>query len=132
MPNMADITVKNAAAADVVYVAKTPSAGDRVPARWSQDAANTIPGQRPTFLVVTRDNAKQNARAFESSFRFPVTQINTGTGMSEVLAYVPFTVSGTLPTNVDADKVNDAFVQLGNLIASTLVRAVAQTGYAPT
>lgn len=132
MPTMADITVLNAAAGNVVYVAKTPSAGDRVPARWSADSLATIPGQRPTFLVVTRDNAKQNARVFEASFRFPILGTNLATGYSEVLATVPIQVTGTLPNNVDASKVNDAFVQLGNLVASTLIRSVASTGYAPT
>lgn len=32
MPSMANITVKNNAAADVIYVAQVPSAGDKTPA----------------------------------------------------------------------------------------------------
>lgn len=130
MPSMANITVKNAANVDVVYVAKTASAGDKSPARWTVDAANPIAGFRPVFQVQTRDNGSNNGRVFESTLRFPV--LSTVAGVDQKDATVPFEVRGTLPTNVDSAKVKDAFVQLGNLLVSALVRDVADTGYAPT
>lgn len=130
MPSMANITVKNAANADVVYVAATPSAGDRVPARWTQNAANAIIGFRPVFQVVTRDSSGKPGRIMDGSLRFPV--VETVGGVPTQVALVPATFSITLPTNVDATVVSDAFVQLGNLLASSLIRAVAADGYAPT
>lgn len=130
MPSMANITVQNAAAANVTYVAKTPSAGDRSPARWTQDAASTIPGFRPKVEVVTRDNGSKNGRIIEGSLAYPVLQ--TVSGVTTQIGTVPLRFSGTLPSNLDATVVNDAFVQFGNLLASTLLRAVASEGYAPT
>lgn len=130
MPSMANITVKNAALADVVYVAATPSAGDRSAAVWRANALSAVIGFRPTFSVVTRDNQKQNGRVMEAVMRFPI--LGTVDGNTAVIATVPFTLSGTLPTNVDSALVADAFTQLGNLIASTLMRAVASDGYSPT
>lgn len=131
MPQMANITVKNAANADVVYSGTVPSAGDRSPARWVAIAASTIAGHRPTLSVLTRDNGNKNGRVLEASFRFPV--VATGTdGMPKVLAIVPFQVHGTLPTNVDATVVQDAFIQCMALMNSTLIKQVAADGYAPT
>lgn len=130
MPAMGNITVKNAANADVVYTASVPSAGDRSPARWTANAASAIIGFRPVLQVVTRDNGKQSGRHMEATFRYPI--VETIEGRPTVTATVPFTLSGTLPTNVDGTLVSDAFVQLGNLLASSLIRAVASEGYSPT
>lgn len=132
MPAMANITVQNAAAANVTFTAATPSAGDRVPAVWRQNAASEIIGFRPTLQVTTRDNAKRNGRVFECVFKYPVFMTDAGSGRKVLLATVPFSIQGTLPTNVDAAIVNDAFVQLSNLLSSTLIRSVAAEGYAPT
>lgn len=130
MPAISNITVKNKANVDVVYVAASPSAGDKTPAVWRANSLSPIIGNRPTFRLVTRDNAKQNGRVIEASYRYPV--LATIGGVETVVAYVPMTLTGTLPTNVSADSVDDAFVQLGNLLVSTLVRNSAAEGYAPT
>jgi hypothetical protein len=130
MPTMASITVKNAANADVIYNAATPSAGDRSQAVWRQNAAHAVIGFRPKFGLLTRDNSRKNGRVIEGSFSFPiVAEIN---GVDTLVATVPLTMSGTLPTNVDAAEVADAFVQFGNLLASSLVRSSAEEGYSPT
>jgi hypothetical protein len=127
---MASITVKNAANADVIYVAKVPSAGDKTPAMWLQDAASAVVGRRPKFSVATRDNGKGNGRHISAAIKFPVVETIAGT--PTVTATVPLSLEGTLPNNVDAALVNEAFIQFGNLIVSTLIRAVASDGYAPT
>lgn len=130
MPDMANITVQDAAAANVVYVKKTASAGDRSPAKWTQDAAHAVPGFRPRFEMTTRDNGNKNGRIIEGNYGFPI--VATVNGVDTLLATVPLQFNGTLPTNVDATKVNDAFVQFGNLLVAALVRAAAAEGYAPT
>ena len=130
MPVMADITVQNAAAANVVYVAKVASAGDKTPAKWTLDAAHTIAGFRPAVTVNTRDNGPKNARLVESVYNFPViTAVN---GVDTIVARVPINLSATLPNNVSASQVYDAAVQATNLFVSTLFRSVYNTGYAPT
>lgn len=130
MPSMANISVQNKAAATVVYVAATPSAGDRSPAVWRLSAASAVIGNRPKFQLLTRDNSRGNGRVFQASFSFPVLQ--TIAGVETVVAKVPLSVEGTLPTNVDNALVEDAFVQFGNLLVSALIRASASEGYAPT
>lgn len=130
MPSMANITVKNAAAADVVYVAKVPSSGDRSPARWTLDAASAVIGFRPTLEVTTRSNGSNNGRILDLNFVFPILQ--TVSGVTSVAARVPFKGSTTMPTNVDATLAVDAFTQAGNLIVSALIRACYGEGYAPT
>lgn len=131
MPSMANIVVQNAAAANVTYTAATASAGDKVPAVWRQNAASEIIGFRPQLSVTTRDNAKRNGRIFEASMRYPIFMTETS-GQKVLLATVPLSCSGTLPTNVDAAVVNDAFVQFGNLLVSSLIRSAVAEGYSPT
>lgn len=130
MPSMANITVKNAANADVVYVAATPSSGDRVPARWNFNAASAVAGFRPTFTALTRDNGNSNARVLETNFAFPHTVLVSG--VESVTARTTMKMSTTLPTNVPTTAVEDAFWQAVGLLHSTLMREVAQTGYSPT
>lgn len=131
MPAMANITVKNAANADVIYVAATPSSGDKTAARWNLNAASGVIGFRPKMQVTTRDSGNsKGARIMDLTFAYPV--IETIGGVAQASAVVPASLSVTLPTNVDSAVVNDAFTQLGNLIASTLIRSVAAEGYAPT
>lgn len=130
MPTMADITVKNVANADVIYVAKVASAGDKTPAKWTADAAHAILGFRPYLTVNTRDNGPKNARIMEGVFNFPI--IGAVNGVDTLLARVPLNLALTLPTNVDASKVYDAAFQGTNLFVSTLLRSVYSTGYSPT
>lgn len=130
MASMANITVKNKANADVTYVASTPSAGDSSPARWTLNAANAAIGLRPKLLMVTRDNNRKNGRVVDLSFSFPITE--TVNGVETLVATVPLRTQGTLPTNVSAAAVADAFIQYGNLLASSLIRAAAEEGFAPT
>lgn len=130
MPTMASITVKNAAAADVIYNAAVASAGDKTPARWNQNAASAVAGFRPTFNCVTRDNGQGSARVMECNFMFP--HIQTVSSIDSIAAKTTAKISVTLPTNFSATGVNDAFVQLGNLLVSALIRAVAEEGYSPT
>lgn len=127
MPNMANITVKNAANADVVYVAGSPSSGDRVPARWKQNAAGVSWATRPDFTIVTRSNGRNTTRIVEGMFKFPILDVD-----GNITDVIPGSFTFTGVNSVDAAKINDAFVQFGNLIASALVRAVAQEGFAPT
>lgn len=130
MPTMANIAVLNAAGASVTFVAATPSAGDKSPAVWRQNSASPIIGRRPTFTTLSRDNAAKTARHLSISMRFPVTV--TENAIERVAATVPLNLEVVLPTNVDASSCANAFVQFGNLISSTLIRAVAEEGYAPT
>lgn len=131
MPSMANITVLDAAGANVVYTAAAPSAGDSVPARWRNNSASAVMSFRPDFQLLFRDNSRRNGRAFRAFLRHPITGLDPNGTLIKV-AEVPLELSGVLPTNVDAAKVFDAYVQFGNLLVSALVRSSFSEGFAPT
>lgn len=132
MPSMANITIKNAANADVVWVAASPSSGEKSPAVWRFNAQSDKLAFRPTFALTMKENGRRNGRIFSAEFKFPLAGENSDTGSPYLYATIPFNVSGTLPTNVDVMTLENAFVQFGNLLASALIRAAATEGYAPT
>jgi hypothetical protein len=132
MPAMANITIKNAANADVVWVAAVPSSGEKSPAIWRFNANSDKLQFRPSFHLTMKENGRSNGRIFSAEFKFPLAGENSDTGTPFLYATIPFNVSGTLPTNVDVATLNDAFVQFGNLLVSTLIRSAAAEGYAPT
>lgn len=131
MPSMADIIVDSSTApGSINYKAKVASAGDKIPAVWTNDAASAITGFRPKFQVQTRDNGSNSARIMEGTFTWPVTQ--TVDGVTTKIAIVPIDFRAVLPTNVDHALPYEAFFQFGELMGSTLIRQVADAGYAPT
>lgn len=130
MPQMADITVKNAANADVVLVARVPSAGDKTPARWGLNAASAIPAFRPDFTCGTRDNSDGRRRIGELNAAVPVTQeVN---GVMTLVDKVTFTGGFSMPKSVSTVLTQDAVVIISNWIASQLVRSAMEEGFAPT
>lgn len=128
MPSMAPITVLDAVGASVTYVPKTPSAGDKSPAVWTQDGLSDVIGWRPKFQVQTRNNGSNNGRIVEGTMSYVVFDIPNNLK----LATIPFSFNATIPTNVDYLFAQDASVQFGNLLVSALMREVFDTGYAPT
>lgn len=130
MPAMANITVLNAAAGNVVYTGSVPSAGDKSPARWNALALSTIAGFRPYFTMVTRDNGTKTARQNDFSYYFPV--VETIGGVAVVNHKAVGSASFLTPSLVDASVPYDAYVQFGNLLVSALVRSAVSDGYAPT
>lgn len=132
MPNMADIVVKKADnVTNVTYVAQSGSAGDKSPAIWTQNAFSGIAGFRPKLEILTQDNGQKTIRQLKVNFTFPSTYTDTNTGLVKANGSVGFDGVVFLPKGLTTTEWNEAFAQLGNLLASTLVREVAQTGYAP-
>lgn len=129
MPTMANITVKNAANADVIYVAKSPSAGDRSPAVWTRDAAHAVPGFRPRVTALTRDNGNKTGRLVEIEGTFPMVQ--TINGVDTKVSSQPFKFYTTIPQGVADASTYDNSVQFSNLLVAALMREVFNTGYAP-
>lgn len=132
MPAMANLTAVDTYAATQTYTAATPSAGDRSPAVWRNNASSVIMGQRAVLTVSTRDNAKRTARHLSITHRYPVLYTDATSGVKTIVAMVPLTLEATLPTNVDVSEVRNAFVLAGNLLITSLLRSVAEEGYAPT
>lgn len=133
MPTMADITVKKAdGTTNVTYVAATPSAGDKSPAVWTQNAAASIAGYRPKFEMQTQPNGTGTMRQARFKFSFPKTYVDTATGLTKLQKTVDFDGVIYLANDLGTSDWLEAFAQLGNLLASTLVRQSVETGFAPT
>lgn len=132
MPQIADITVKNAAGTDVIYVAATPSAGDTLPARWTQNALTGVQGFRPRFELTARNNGNGDVRRIDYDYTYPFTYTDPSTSLPALLAQVRCTGSVANAKVLTVDQWNEAFVQLGNLLVATLVRNSVKDGFAPT
>ncbi|DAD51164.1 TPA_asm: coat protein [ssRNA phage SRR7976323_4] len=127
MPQMANITVKDAAGADVVLTALTPSSGDRA-ALWRYDALNTLPLLRPTYQVTTTYNGPRDARRTVVTGSYPISDPVLAT----VKARIPFRLEATLPLNVDTVDTDDAVVIMQNFIKSALITEVLKSGFNAT
>lgn len=133
MPSMADITVKKAdGTTNVTYVAATPSAGDKSPAIWTQNAYSGIQGFRPRLEMQTQFNGPGTIRQARVKYNYPITYTDASTSLQKLLASVGFEGVVYLPKDIPTDSWNEAFAQLGNLLSSTLVRGSVQEGFAPT
>lgn len=133
MPNMANITVKKAdGTTDVTYTASTPSAGDKSPAIWTQNSFSTIQGFRPRLEIGTQNNGANTIRQMRVKYSYPSLFTDTTTGLQKLLKTVGFDGICYMPKDLTTTEWKEAWAQLGNLLASTLVRSVAEEGYAPT
>jgi len=133
MPTMANIVVKNAAAASVTFTALSGSAGDRSPARWRYDGDGTAPNStRPSFSMLSKDNGPRTARQIVMDGAVPFTYTDAATGLKVAKDRVPIHVEITLPTSLPASFLLDAGTMLTNLVASALAQASIGAGTAPT
>lgn len=133
MPNMADITVKKADnTTDVIYVAKTPAAGDKTQALWRSDTQGTSAATKPSLAISSQNNGPKTARRVETHFVFCQTATDSTTGLVEIVNRIPFHVTATLPAEVPDTVIAEASAQWANLHDSTLVQSVFQSGFAPT
>lgn len=133
MPAIADITVKkNDGTTDVVYVAMAPSSGDTVPAVWRLEAAATVAAFKPKLEMRTRNNGDRTARRDDIYFVYPITQTDTGSGITQVVGQIPFNLSGVFPLNCPDTIIAEAVSQFANLMTSTLIKNARKAGFAPT
>lgn len=132
MANMANITVKKAdGTTDVIYVAAQPSAGDKTPARWTQNAYNGILGLRPKLEMVTQFNVANTQRQARFKFNYPLFYTDASVSQDKLIASVGFEGVVYLPNTLTGTQYNEAFRQLGNLLSSTLIRDAIAEAYAP-
>lgn len=133
MPNMGDITVKKAdGSTDVVYVAKTPSAGDKTPALWRSDSQGSSAATKPSFTATSSSNGPKTARRVETHFVFCQFATDSTTGLVSVVNRIPFHVTATLPMETPDTVIAEAAAQWANLHDANLIQQVFQSGFAPT
>lgn len=135
MPSMASITVKKAdGTTDIVYDALSASGGDSSPAVWRQDtgASASLPvGLRSLFKLWTQWNGPKTARQMKINFVSPYAVQDSTTSLYSAKDRVVLDAIITVPQGIPASQINEAVAQAFNLMASTLVKASGQAGYAP-
>lgn len=132
MSTIGNITVKKAdGTTDVTYVAAVPSAGDKSPAVWTQDAASGVQAMRPRFEMKTQNNGSNTLRQAHFALKFPVGYTDPVTGVDTRLASIEFAGSLFCAKQLTTTQWAEAFAQLGNLLCSTLIRDSVTTGFAP-
>lgn len=133
MSSIANITVKATnGTTDVVYVAKTPSSGDGVPARWRADALGTASAFKPELTMVARDNGPKTARRVELTYVWPQTYTDSTTGLVAVQAKAPAALTFALPVEMPDSQINEAVDQFFNLINNSAIRTAFKEAFAPT
>jgi hypothetical protein len=133
MPAMANITVKKADdTTDVIYVAISPSAGDKVPAIWQVTASQPIQGFRPNFSVAASTNAAGTIRKFEMVHRFPVTYTDPATSLTKLNAFVEKRTTVHLPVGLTVTDWLEGYAQATNLEDAALIRSCISDGASPT
>lgn len=127
MPQMANITVKNAANVDVLFTALTPSSGDTTLAQWRALGSLTIPALAPQVSSKTQANGAKTGRQVSVNGVFPY--VRTVDGVETLVARQPFSVSTTVPLNIPVSVTADNAKVFANLLASALLQAILAEGY---
>nr|URG15700.1 MAG: coat protein [Leviviridae sp.] len=135
MPAMANITVKkNDGTTDIVYTAKSPSAGDSVPAVWRADSVGSAPSHRPELRLMSKNSRKggEEAREMRGTYKYPqlVTDTNLG-GLTIVKRDALMTVTGVIPKDMPAADINEFVSQAFNLFVAALLKDSFKDGFAP-
>lgn len=132
MPQMANIVIKGSdGVAEVTYTAKTPSAGDKSPAVWKNDAIGAINAARPSFTFVMADNGTRKARRARSSFVWPRSIVDVA-GNVTIVGGASGESSHLIPQDMKVTDIKEYCSQYANLLASVLIQDCLNQGYAPT
>lgn len=131
MPTLANITIKKAdGTTDVVYTAIAGAAGDNVPAIFRNNTVGTTLAERPTLLIKSASNGPRTARRIRGDFAWPTVTTDSG-GNKTITGRTTGEFSFLAPQNQDATVIKEQAYQFGNLIASALIKASMEEGYAP-
>lgn len=131
MPTIANITIKKAdGTTDVVWTAVQGAAGPNVPAQFRSNSVGTTVAERPTFNVKAADNGNRTARRVRCDFSWPMAVVDSG-GNKRITGRASGEATMLIPQNQDAAVIKEQAYQFGNLIASAMVKASFDEGYAP-
>lgn len=130
MPALADIVIKKAdGTTNVTYTAIAGAAGDGQPAIFRNNSVGTALNQRPTLLVRATSNGSKTARRVRGDFSWPIVGVSNG--LTQVIGRTPGDFSFLVPQNQDEATIKEQAHQFANLVASAIIKACFEEGYAP-
>lgn len=131
MTQAADVTVKKAnGSTDILWTLMQPASGDGSNAVWRSNTVGSSPAVRPQLTVQSKV-AGSGVRHVNGTLSYP-SFVTDGDGIQQVqgVNYFNFHVS-IAPGALDSDS-TEMSAQAANLLASTLMKAVNASGFAPT
>lgn len=123
---MQNITVKNAAAADVVFAAVTPAKGYGDPAIYANQVG-TSRAVYPSFTLMS-DVSKARTSITKTKFKMPAYYSDPTTGLAVVTSTAEAHVDIRIPVDFPADKIADFAELAANLLKAQIVQATIKTG----
>lgn len=130
MPSMANMTVKKAdGTTDVVYTAKSPSAGDNTPAIWRNETVGTAASHRPELRLTFKEGADGKTRKGRATYVWPEIATNTTTGTTSVVHRSSAGVDFSLAKDMSSANINEFAYQFGNLFANALIKQCVADGF---
>lgn len=134
MPNISPVTVTINGSPHELQ-AMVPSSGDNVAAQWreSSGAAGTGVSQRTQVTCTTKWNAKRTARKIDFRFIMPVAILeNTTSNIAVTKAVGLANVNIVLPTTVPTSETDKLAHYIVGFLGNLDIKAVMQSGFAPT
>jgi len=80
----------------------------------------------------TSSNGDASSRRVVINFTYPSLFTDTTTSRVQIDKRLNFTLTGAVPVEMTDTDLNEAIAQGFNLLASTLIKQSASSGYAPT
>lgn len=130
MPKLVDIIVKKAdGTTDVTYTAVQGAAGEN-PALFRNNTVGSTLTERPTLLVKASPNGAGGARRVRVDFSWPLVSQDAG-GNKVPAGRMTGEASVLIPQNQSVVVIAEQAHQFANVIASTLIKASFEEGFAP-
>jgi hypothetical protein len=131
MTQAADITVKKAdGTTDIVWTLKQPASGDDSKAVWRSDTVGNKPATRPEFSVSAK-SASSGVRHVNGTISYP-SYITDADGIQQIQGVGYFNFHASIPPGMLDSDATQLSAQGANLLASTIMKAVNSSGFAPT
>lgn len=131
MPQLADITAKNAAAANVVFKGLVPASGE-TPALWRAQSVVPVPAAQPYMTIGHRKNADRSAQKVTGVIGVPFYTTDASTGKVSVAGTMPFNFSVTKPDSVPDNFASDFAAYVQSLVGSVLFKDILINAFSAT
>lgn len=131
MPTINDIVIKKSDdTTDVTYKAVQGAAGTSNPAMFRNETVGSTVSQYPSVLVRAGENGSRTSRRVRVDFSWPITAQDAG-GNVTVTGRMAGECSVVIPQNQAPTVIKEQAYQFANIIASSLIKASFDEGFAP-
>lgn len=132
MTAIADLTLVNAASANVTFKALVGAGSDGSWARWAFVTAALPRNQYSTVAMMTRPGEGGKSRRIESVFTSPILVATPVSGVFDTVGYCSTRQISSIYLGAKDAVVNDHFAFAGSFQNLAAMRALFASGYSPT